>query len=93
MLSSSVVDPPPTRIIGDPNVQVDSLGRFVQPSCTCWLNPFAGETFTITLAIWPTCTVTGAALIAKLAGGPACDGDTTSTIAAELLPVAVASPA
>lgn len=93
VLSSNVVDPPPVRIIADPKVQVDSVGRFVQPSCTGWLNPFTGETFTITLAISPTLTVSGDVVIAKLAGVAGCDGDTTSAIAAETLPFVAVSPA
>lgn len=45
------------------------------------------------LAICPTFTTTGAALIVKLAGDAVCDGDTTSTIAEEMLPFVIASPA
>jgi hypothetical protein len=94
VLSCSVVDPPPVRIIGEAKVQDDSLGRFVQPSCTGWLKPFAGEIFTITLAICPTLTViVDAALTAKLPGDVDCVDDTTSIIAGEALAVVVASPA
>jgi len=77
VLSCNVVDPPPARIIPDPNVQADSLGRFVHPISTAWLNPFAGDTFTITLAICPALTVTGAALIVKLPGDVPCADVTT----------------
>lgn len=93
VLSCSVVDPPPAGIVAESKVQADSLGRFVQLSFTGRLKPFAGETFTITLAICPTVTVKGAALIAKLDEDAACDEETTSATAAETLPFIVASPA
>ena len=91
MLSNSVVDPPPVPIIGDPKVQADSAGRSVQVSCTGWLKPFAGETFTITLAICPTFTVTGDALMVKLVDVVG-NGDMISAKGAETLALAIVSP-
>ncbi len=91
MLSCSVVEPPPIRIIPDPNVQADSLGRSLHPSCTVWLNPFAGITFTVTLAILPSTTVTGDVSIVKLPG-PVGAAFTTCVIAADALPADEASP-